>query len=112
MPKAYTGFINFIRIVERSKKLKSILSSPEKTLENLLKHRVTPIPEKIFSIMRHLYKFGDTTFSALLLTSKTRSDVIASFVAILELLKVRRISVTPMDDDLVLHINKERKVHA
>lgn len=97
----------FVRIVERSKKLKSILSSPEKTLENLLKHRVTPIPEKIFGIMRHLYKFGDTVFSDLLLMSRTRSDVIASFVAVLELLKVRRISYTAQDDDLLLHINKE-----
>ncbi|MBQ3100855.1 MAG: segregation/condensation protein A [Clostridia bacterium] len=98
----------FVRIVERSKKLKTILSSPEKTLENLLKHRVTPIPEKIFGIMRHLYKFGDTSFSELLLMSNTRSDVIASFVAVLELLKVRRVSFTSTtDDDLILHINKE-----
>ena len=106
--------IAFARIIERSKKLQSMLSSPEETLEHLLRRRVTPIPEKIFAIMRHLYRHGDTRFSTFLLESKSRSDVIASFVAVLELLKVRRVSFSEVDDgaDAIIHLNKEEEEQA
>lgn len=99
----------FARIVERSKKLKSIMSSPEQTLENLLKRRVTPIPERIIGIMRYLYKHGDTSFEEILLQGETRSDIIASFAALLELLKVRRITIADESDknNLVFHIVRE-----
>jgi len=96
----------FVRIVERSKKLRSILTSPEQTLENLLRRRVTPIPEKIFGIIRRLYRFGDTSFEEILKDSKTRSDIIASFVAVLELLKVRRITIVEGREELILHLEK------
>ena len=99
----------FVRIMERSKKLKSMLSTPEQTLENLLKRRVTPIPEKIFGIMRLLYRSGDTSFEEILLSSRSRSDIIASFVAVLELLKVRRVSIYLSGEDLILHLEKENR---
>lgn len=96
----------FARIMERSKKLRSMLSTPEQTLENLLKRRVTPIPEKIYGIMRRLYRNGDTSFEDILLSSESRSDIIASFVAVLELLKVRRVSIYFSNEDLILHLEK------
>lgn len=96
----------FVRIIERSKKLKSMLATPEQTLENLLRRRVTPIPEKIFSILRTLYRNGDTSFEDFLLECKTRSDIIASFVAVLELLKVRRVSLFGSGETLTLHLEK------
>lgn len=96
----------FERIVERSKKLKSVMTTPEQTLESLLRRRVTPIPEKIFGIMRRLYRKGDTTFEEFLLESQSRSDIIAAFVAVLELLKVRRISIYLDSEDLYLHLEK------
>ena len=97
----------FVRILERSKRLRSMISTPEQTLENLLRRRVTPIPEKIFGIMRHLYRNGDTSFEDILLSAETRSDIVASFVAVLELMKVRRVSFYMSGDDLILHLEKE-----
>ena len=100
--------IAFQKIIERSRKLQKMLSTPEETLEHLLRRRVTPIPEKIFSIMRRLYRVGDISFSSFLLESQSRSDIIASFVAVLELLKVRRISViSDGEDDVIIHLNRE-----
>ncbi len=99
----------FARLMQRAKQLKETMQPPEKTLENLLKKRVTPIPERIVGIMRYLYKNGRTSFDDLMLQSKTRSDVIASFAALLELLKARRVMIAKDEgDEIVLELNKRR----
>ncbi|MBQ4561816.1 MAG: segregation/condensation protein A [Clostridia bacterium] len=100
----------FIRLVQRAKQLKETMQLPEKTLENLLKKRVTPVPERIVGIMRYLYRNGRTSFDDLMLQSKTRSDIIASFAALLELLKARRVMIAKDDgDEIVLELNKRGK---
>lgn len=100
----------FARLMQRAKQLKETMQPPEKTLENLLKHRVTPVPERIVGIMRYLYKNGRTSFDNLMLQSKTRSDIIASFAALLELLRARRVMIAKDDgDEIVLELNKRGK---
>ena len=100
----------FARLMQRAKQLKETMQPPEKTLENLLKKRVTPVPERIVGIMRYLYKHGRTGFDELMLLSKTRSDIIASFAALLELLKARRVMIAKDDgDEIVLELNKRGK---
>ncbi len=100
----------FARLMQRAKQLKETMQPPEKTLENLLKKRVTPVPERIVGIMRYLYKNGRTSFDDLMLQSKTRSDIIASFAALLELLKARRVMIAKDDgDEIVLELNKRGK---
>lgn len=100
----------FSRLLQRAKQLKETMQSPEKTLENLLKKRVTPIPERVVGIMRYLYKNGRSTFDELMLLSSTRSDIIASFAALLELLKARRVMIIRDDgEELLLELNREKK---
>lgn len=97
----------FARLMQRAKQLKDTMQPPEKTLENLLKKRVTPVPERIVGIMRYLYRNGATSFDELMLQSKTRSDVIASFAALLELLKARRVIITKDDEnEIILELDK------
>ena len=101
----------FIRIFERSRKLKSMLNTPN-SLQNLLNHRVTPIPERIIGIMRYLYKKGNASFEEILLQGETRSDVIASFGALLELLKVRRLFIdvaSPQDNPVFTMVTEGRR---
>ncbi|MBR6514346.1 MAG: segregation/condensation protein A [Clostridia bacterium] len=100
----------FARLMQRAKQLKETMQPPEKTLENLLKKRVTPVPERIVGIMRYLYRNGRTSFDELMLQSKTRSDIIASFAALLELLKARRVMIAKDDEDeIILELNKRGK---
>ncbi len=100
----------FARLMQRAKQLKETMQPPEKTLENLLKKRVTPVPERIVGIMRYLYRNGRTSFDELMLQSRTRSDIIASFAALLELLKARRVMITKDDgDEILLELNKRGK---
>ena len=59
-----------------------------------------PLNAKIIGLMRLLYKCGEMTFEELMLTSRTRSELVAAFTAILELLKAGRfvISVIPGEE--------------
>lgn len=98
----------FSRLMIRAKQFKETMQTPEKTLENLLKKRVTPIPERIVGIMRYLNKNGRTSFDELMLQSRTRSDVIASFAALLELLKARRVMIAKdKGDTIILELNRK-----
>ena len=99
----------FSRLLFRAKQAKATMQSPEKTLENLLKTRVTPIPERIVGIMRFLYKKEVATFEDVMMQSRTRSDIIASLCAILELLKAHRVLIYKDDgDEIFLKLNREK----
>ena len=97
----------FKRLLARGKISNEIKQrAPEKTLEKLLKHRVTPIPEKVISVMRHLYRYGDTEFERIILNNENRSDVVATFAAILELVKFQRVFLGGDYDNPTLVLNK------
>ncbi len=85
-------------------------SKPEKTICNLLSYRTVSIAGRIYGIMRHLYKNGDTSFKYIILTSVSRNEIIATFMALLELLGSQRIIISDESEDVedyILHLNKE-----
>ena len=84
--------------------------APERTLENLLKHRVTPIPEKVIAVMRYLYRYGETDFEHILLNNETRSDLIATFAAVLELVKFQRVFLGGDYDNPTLILNRSHSI--
>ncbi len=95
----------FKRMLARSSMMKEIQRRPEQTLENLLKHKVTPIPVKVIAVMRHLYKYGETLFEDILLNNETRSDLIATFAAVLELVKFQRVLLSGDEENPSLILN-------
>ena len=95
----------FKRMLARSSMMKEIQCRPEQTLENLLKHKVTPIPVKVIAVMRYLYKHGETDFEDILMNNETRSDLIATFAAVLELVKFQRVFLTGDEDNPRLALN-------
>ena len=99
----------FKRMLARSSMMKEIQRRPEQTLENLLKNKVTPIPVKVIAVMRYLYKNGETEFETILLNNETRSDLIATFAAILELVKFQRVIVKGDEDNPTLMLNMSQK---
>lgn len=89
----------FLRMMNRRKLLEqSMTKEPEEALEKIIRTRVTPIKEREVEIKRMLTDRRRVTFSEIMLASATRSDIIASFVAILEMLKSQRIIITPDSD--------------
>ena len=100
----------FKRMLARSSMMKEMQRRPEQTLENLLKHKVTPIPVKVISVMRYLYKNGPTDFEQVLMTNESRSDLIATFAAVLELVKFQRVFLSGDYDNPILELNMSHDI--
>lgn len=100
----------FRRMLARSSMMKEMQRKPEQTLENLLKHKVTPIPVKVISVMRYLYRYGETEFETILMNNETRSDLIATFAAVLELVKFQRVFLGGDYDNPTLILNMSHDI--
>lgn len=67
---------------------------PRQTLATILTKRIVPVPEKVFTILRYLWKHGETPFEPLILaTNSDRSELIASFLALLQLVRSGRMVI-------------------
>lgn len=77
---------------------------PLQTLNTILTRKITPIPERLFAILRRLRREGDLPFTRLLLPVESRSDLIASFMAILSLIRAGRIRCCGSEDDPMIQI--------
>ena len=80
---------------------------PLKTLNTILTRKITPIPEKLFAILRRLRREGDLPFSELLLPAESKCDLIAAFMAILSLIRTGRIFCYGDEDDPMIQINRK-----
>ena len=101
----------FTRIARRQRLMREAMTEePAKTLDVILKKKITPIHEKIFGVLRILKRKGKCDFETLMTENKTRSDLIASFVAVLQLIRRGEILIVEEADDgnPILEINYDR----
>ena len=99
----------FVRLINRSKLYSA---PPEKVFAPLLRGRMVSVSEKILSILKRLRKMERDSFDNLILLCENRSELVASFMAILELAKARRIELEEKEDgtlDIVLNTHSNRK---
>ncbi len=100
----------FVRLINRSKLYSA---PPEKVFAPLLRGRMVSVSEKILSILKRLRKMERDSFDNLILLCENRSELVASFMAILELAKARRIELEEKEDgtlDIILNTHSNRKV--
>jgi chromatin segregation and condensation protein Rec8/ScpA/Scc1 (kleisin family) len=65
---------------------------------------------KYFFVLRYLYKHGDTDFDTLLMTCKTRSDLIAMFMALLQLIRNQLVSVVDENEgNPIMKVNRKER---
>lgn len=84
----------FERIFLRQKQAQeSHTDIPRQTLQTIITKKIVPVPEKIFTILRYLRRNGETAFESLLLaTNSDRSQLITSFLAMLQLIRMGRLT--------------------
>lgn len=84
----------FERIFLRQKQAEEAHTDvPRQTLQTIITKKIVPVPEKIFTIMRYLRRNGETAFEALLLaTNSDRSQLITSFLALLQMIRMGRLT--------------------
>lgn len=103
-------FSAFERIERRIKLMElSHTDEPEKNLKTIATARVTPIHEKAFNILRYMKVRKKVSFEELILRNKSRSDIVATFIALLQLIRKGEIKIVVDDEENPeMEINYER----
>lgn len=89
----------YMRIYQRRLELMEAQANTEK-LDNLLKStRHVPVNERILHVMKLLVRKGNCSFAGLFEKAESRSEIVATFLAVLELIKGRRIMVEGISEN-------------
>lgn len=75
-------------------KVAQAAKNPTELVNPLIKHKVVSVEEKIEQMCRMLEEQGEASLFFLLKDSESRSELVARFMGILELIKLRRILIT------------------
>ena len=88
----------------------------ERPFERILRTPIVPVQGKIFGVIRYLVKNGEALYTSILLTAKSRSELIATFLAVLELIKKNRVTLRPVEEtdfgeitDFRVNLNHEKR---
>lgn len=89
--------------VLRRMKIANAVRNPTELVNPLIKHKVVSVEEKIEEICITLEEVEEATLYDLLAVSENRSELVARFMGILELIKLHRIIITNVTivDDVV-----------
>ena len=66
---------------------------PAQAFHGIVARKVVPVSTKITYVLRRLYAMGKVSYQSLFKTAETKSDLVATFLALLELIKSKRIRV-------------------
>lgn len=80
--------------VLRRMKIANAMRTPTELVNPLIKHKVVSVEEKIEEMCIMLEEVGEATLYDLLVISENRSELVARFMGILELIKLHRIMIT------------------
>ena len=96
------------RILSRNRDAPRLARESENAIGRLLRTRIVPVSEKVLWIMRTLLRRGETSFEKLMLANGSRSELVASFSAVLELVRAQRVLLREQEDgDIILILNRE-----
>ena len=87
---------------------------PIELAHRLVTRSYYPVRAKIFGLIRLLLKRGDMSFTELMMSSGSRSELVASFAAVLELLKAGRIFIVscgeePEGGEIIMRLDKTHR---
>ena len=86
----------YINAVGRGKRN---LPPPIEAFSGIVAHKIVPIRERVSYIMGSLFRKKRQRFAAFFEKAESRSEMVATFLAILSLAKDKKITLTQTDDD-------------
>ena len=86
------------------------LPPPMQAFEGIVGREPYPVGEKAREILSRLVSFGVTRFRALFRGNKSRSEIVATFLAVLELCKGKNIRLAGTDTDCTVTCTQEDEV--
>lgn len=87
----------YINAVGRGKRN---LPPPIEAFSNIIAHKIVPIRERVSYIMGSLFRKKRQKFISFFESAESRSEMVATFLAILSLAKDKKIAVTQTDSDM------------
>jgi len=75
------------------------LPPPVSAFQGIVGREPYPVADKAGEIIKRLLRFGVTRFRALFKGSRSRSEIVATFLAVLELCKARRLRLAGTEED-------------
>lgn len=85
------------------------LPPPVTPFTKIVAKKIVAVSTKIVFVMRNLLKGGSSKLSSLYKTAKSRSELVATFLAVLELCKASRVEISGDGQDASIKLIKERK---
>ena len=89
---------------ELKRELSGELPPPASVFTPLVNKRVVSVTSRIFYLLRRLYKEGSASLSDCYQSAGDRSEVVATFLAVLELVKSKRLTLN--EDNTVIYFNR------
>ena len=86
--------VKALESVLKRMKIAQAAKHPTELVNPLIKHKVVSVEEKIEEMCAMLEKQGEASLFFLLKDSESRSELVARFMGILELIKLRRVLIT------------------
>ena len=83
------------------------LPPPMAAFEGIVGREPYPVADKAGEILERLSRFGVTRFRALFKGNRSRSEVVATFIAVLELCKARRLRLAGTESDCTVTCTEE-----
>lgn len=99
----YNAYINSIGRMDR----RAVV--PTKAFTKIVAKKIYSVSSKIIFVMRNLWGKGKKKISSLYKQSKDRSELVATFLAILELAKANRVKISGDNESTEIELIKEKK---
>lgn len=80
-----------------------------KNFQNIIGRQITSVSVKIASVLRNLRQVTKVKFLSLFRSAKSRSDIVATFLAVLELSKTEYVSIEQGDEDVMIIYDKSKE---
>lgn len=99
----YNAYINAMGRMERR------LAVPTKTFTKIVARKIYSVSSKIIFVMRNLWGKGRRNIKQLYSTARDRSELVATFLAVLELAKANRVKISGDENNVEVELIKEKK---
>jgi len=86
------------------------LPPSEKAFSGIVSKKIISVGTKIIYIMRTLWLKNSIKYSELFQKSREKSELVATFLAVLELIKGKRVKITDDQDTAEIYMVKDRKL--
>lgn len=82
------------------------LPPPVEAFTEIVQRKIVSVQSRISYILTSISGKGKRTFSSLIRSSKSRSEMVATFLALLELIRDKKVTATEEEEDLTLEIKR------